>query len=188
MLMTAQTVRDIAVEGFADAIDILSLIETLEAGNTAEAVAAVNAAKTDAVAQCVYRALWSRLLLLVTRAFASARPGDRRAQYAFDLLQDPTIRSNVKNSGDPAILAEAMALWANCRGDHRRQSIQSFRNKQIAHWGSLTTQPPIINDIFDVSRATAVALERLAQGTGVVTLSLSSQLMGYRDKADRFWT
>jgi len=70
LLMTAQTVRDIAADGFRDAIDILSIIETLEASNTPAAVAAVNAAGTNAVAQCVYRALWSRLLVIVTRASA----------------------------------------------------------------------------------------------------------------------
>ena len=53
--MTAQTVRDLAAEAFADAIDILSLIETLETlGNTSAAVAAVNATHTDAVVMCVY--------------------------------------------------------------------------------------------------------------------------------------
>jgi hypothetical protein len=185
--MTAQTVRDIAAQAFADAIDILSIIETLEAGNKPAAVAAVNAAHTDAVAQCVYRALWSRLVMIVSRAYADARAGDLHAQYAFDLLKDAAVQADVEKVGDPATLAEAIALWAKCRGDHRRQSITAFRDKQIAHWGSLKTRPPIINDIFTVSHATAAALERLAQATGVVTLSLDSQLMGYRDKADRFW-
>src|SRR5205814_4364167 len=59
-----------AEDGLRDAIDILSIIETLEASNTPAAVAAVNAAGTNAVAQCVYRALWSRLLVIVTRASA----------------------------------------------------------------------------------------------------------------------
>ena len=45
--MTVQIVRDIAAEAFADAIDMLSIIETLEAGNTPAAVAAVNARGTD---------------------------------------------------------------------------------------------------------------------------------------------
>jgi hypothetical protein len=187
LLMMAQMVRDIAAEAFADAIDILSIIGTLEAGNTPAAVAAVNAARTDAVAQCVYRALWSRLVVLVSRAYADARPEDRHAQRAFDLLKDPAIRSEVEKMGDPTTLIEAIALWAKCRGDHRRQSMNAFRDKKIAHWGSLENPPPIINDIFTMSRATATALEQLAQGTGVVTLSLDSQLMGYRDKADRFW-
>ena len=55
--MSAQMVRSIAVEAFADAIDVLSIIETLEAGNTPATVAAVNEAGIDAVARCAYRAL-----------------------------------------------------------------------------------------------------------------------------------
>jgi hypothetical protein len=149
---------------------------TLEAENTPAAVTAVNAAGTDAVAKCVYRALWSRLLVVVTRAYADARPGDRHAQYAFDLLKDPAVRAEIEKMGNPTALADAISLWAKCRGDHRRPAIDPFRDKQIAHWGSLRNAPPIINDIFALSRATAAALERLAQGTGVVTLSLDSQM------------
>src|SRR5437764_4832138 len=70
LLMTEQTFFFQAEDGIRDAIDILSIIETLEASNTPAAVAAVNAAGTNAVAQCVYRALWSRLLVIVTRASA----------------------------------------------------------------------------------------------------------------------
>ena len=41
------------------------------------------------------------------------------------------------------------------RGDHRRQSIEDFRNKQIAHSGQTQISPPIINDIFALHRSTA---------------------------------
>jgi hypothetical protein len=97
------------------------------------------------------------------------------------------VRSEIEKKGDRAILDEAIKLWAKCRGDHRRQSIDRFRHKQIAHWGILKNRKPIINDVLAVSRATASALERLAQGTGVVSLTLKSQLVGYQDKAKRFW-
>ena len=185
--MTAQEIRNIAAEAFADAIDTLSIIETLEAGNAPAVVAAVNAAGTDAVTACVYRALWSRLVLIVTRAYAAARSGDRHAQYAFDLLKDPGARADVEKTGNAIVLAEAIALWTQCRGDNRLNVMRTFRDKRVAHWGELNTSPPIINDIFAMSRATAAAFELLAQGTGVVTLSLNSQLVGYRQKADRFW-
>lgn len=185
--MTAQMVRDIAAEAFGDAIDILQMIETLEAGNTSAAVAAVNAAGTYAVAQCIYRSLWSRLVVIVTRAYADARPGDRHAQCAFDLLKNPAVQAEVEKRGNPAMLAEAIALWAKCRSDHRWPSINAFRDKQIAHWGSLKNSPPIINDLFAVSRATTAALERLAQGAGVVALSLDSQVTNYRTRAEDFW-
>jgi hypothetical protein len=186
-MTTVPVVQKIAADGFVDAIDALSIIETLEAGNTLAAVAAVNAAHTDAVAQCIYRALWSRLILVVTRAYAAARPGDQHAQCAFDLLKNPAIRQDVEKAGDAAALAEAIALWAKCRGDHMLNSIRAFRDKQIAHWGQMRVQAPIINYLFTFSRATADALERLAQWSGVVTLSLDSQLLGYSQKADRFW-
>jgi hypothetical protein len=185
--MTAQLARDIAGGAFRDAIDILSIIETLEAGNTPAAVAAVNAAGTDAVAQCVYRALWSRLIVLVSRAYADTRPGDLHTQYAFDLLKEPAVRTEVERTGNATALAQAIRHWTKCRGDNRLNSIRAFRDKQIAHWGQMKTQGPIINDIFAMSRETATAIELLAQGTGVVSLSLNSQLMNYSDKADRFW-
>jgi hypothetical protein len=82
----------------------------------------------------------------------------------------------------------AMALSSHSKPKPGKlNSIRTFRDKQVAHWGQMKTQGPIINDIFAMSRETATAIELLAQGTGVVSLTVNSQLMGYRDKADRFW-
>ena len=64
------------------------------------------------VAELVYRALWSRLILLVTRAHADARPGDLHVQYAFDLLKDTALRTQVEKSGDATALAKAIRHWA----------------------------------------------------------------------------
>jgi hypothetical protein len=186
--MTAQVVRDIAKEAFADAIEMLAIIETLEAGNEPAVIAAVNSARTDAVVMYIYAALWSRLVVIVTRAYANnPRPGDRHAHHAFELLKDPQVKSQVEQSGHSSTLNEAIALWAKCRSDHRRKAIHDFRDKQVAHWGIQQSSPQIITQIFAVTRATAAALERLAQGTGIVSLSLVSQLVNYRDTADRFW-
>jgi len=188
--MSAQLVRDIAADAFTDAIDMLSIVDTLESGNTPVAVAVVRTAQTDAVVECIYRALWTRLLVIVARAYADKRQsGDRHAHVAFELLKDPAIRSEVEKSGDATALAEAITLWVNHRGDHRLHSILQYRDKFVAHRGKWDAKIPlpIINEIFEVTRATARALERLAQGTGVVTLSLDSQMMTYRKRADRFW-
>ena len=108
--------------------------------------------------------MWSRLLIMVTRAYANAR--DMDAQYAFDLLKNETVRSEIEMSGDRDLLDQAVALWGKCRGDHRRQSIEDFRDKQIAHSGQTQISPPIINDIFARSRSTAEALGLLARGRG----------------------
>jgi AbiU2 len=192
--MTEQLVRDIAADALTDAIDMLEIIETLESGNAPVALAAVRAAKTDRVAECIYRALWTRLLVIVARAYADTRPNrpnDRHAHVAFELLKHPATRLAVeKHAGaDATALAEAIALWTNNRTDYRLHSIREYRDKFVAHrgqWGAKVPLP-IINDIFAVTRATAAAIERLAQGTGIVTLSLDSQLMTYRQRADRFW-
>ena len=71
-------VRNIAKDAWADAIEIRKLIETLETGNTPVAVAAINPAGTDDVAQSIYRALWSRLVMIVARAPGAAFRCQRR--------------------------------------------------------------------------------------------------------------
>jgi hypothetical protein len=184
---TVQLVRDIASYAFTDAIDIMQVIETLEASNDPAVVGAINAARVGNVAECISRALWSRLVGVVARAYAPSKPGDLHAQRAFDLLKDQDIRTGLEKIGDPAALSAAVTQWGRCRDDHRRGSIKEFRDKQIAHWGTLKAPPPIINDIFAVSRMTATAMTLLANGSGVVALSLDSQVMNYRGAADRFW-
>jgi hypothetical protein len=86
-----------------------------------------------------------------------------------------------------AALSDAIAQWRRCRDDQRRSSIEGFRDKQIAHWGTPKAPLPIVNDIFAMSRMTATAMARLANGAGVVTLGLDTQLLNYRGDADRFW-
>jgi hypothetical protein len=186
-LNAVQLVRDIASYSFTDAIDIMQVIETLEASNDPAVVSAINTARVGDVAECISRALWSRLVGVVARAYAPSKPGDLHAQRAFDLLKDQDVRTELEKIGDPAGLSAAITQWGRCRDDHRRSSIKEFRDKQIAHWGTLETPPPIVNDIFAVSRMTATAMTLLANGSGVVALSLDSQLMNYRGAADHFW-
>jgi hypothetical protein len=167
---------------------MLAIMETLEAGNAPAAVAVARSARTDQVVKCIYRALWSRLAVIVTRAYADVRSGDRHAQHAFDLLKDPVVRTELETMGsDLSALDEAVALWAECRGDPRRRALHDFRDKQVAHWAIQKRPSPVINNLFAVTRATATALERLAQRTRVVTLTVESQLVDYKDAANRFW-
>ena len=81
------------------------------------------------------------------------------------------MRTEVERTGNATALAQAIRHWTKCRGDNRLNSIRAFRDKQIAHWGQMKTQGPIINDIFAMSRETATAIELLAQGTGVVSFA-----------------
>jgi hypothetical protein len=187
-----ELVQEIADSTFADAIDIMMLIETLEALNEPVVVFAIEAnasagIRADNVAACISRALWSRLVGVVARAYAPSRDGDLHAQRAFDLLKDQAVKTELEKIGDAAALSDAIAQWRRCRDDHRRPSIEGFRDKQIAHWGTPKAPMPIVNDIFAMSRMTASAMVRLANGAGVTSLNLDSQLMNYRGDADRFW-
>jgi hypothetical protein len=65
--MTAEKVREIAAAAFLDAIDVQFIIETLETGNTPLVAAAVQTVRTDKVVQCIYRSLWTRLLVVVAQ-------------------------------------------------------------------------------------------------------------------------
>jgi hypothetical protein len=180
-------VREIASHAFHDAIDIMQVIETLEASNDPAVVSAINAARVGNVAECISRALWSRLVGVVARAYAPSRDGDLHAQRAFDLLKNQDVRAELEKIGDPAALSDAITQWRGCRDDNRRKSIETFRHKRVAHWGTPKGPAPVVNDIFAISRMTANAMTALANGAGVVKLSLNSQLMNYRGAADRFW-
>jgi hypothetical protein len=186
--VTVRLVQDIAAGAFTDAIQIMQVIETLEASNDPAVVSAINEKGGGRVAECISQALWSRLVGVVDRAYApSKKPTDLHAQRAFGLLKDQNVRAELEKIGDPLALSDAIARWARCRDDHRRKSIKDFRDRQIAQLGTLETPAPIVNDIFAVSRTTAAAMTALANGAGVVKLSLDSQLMNYRGAADRFW-
>lgn len=77
--MTVRLVQEIAGYAFADAIDIMQVIETLEAANEPAVVSAINATRVGNVAECISRALWSRLVGVVARAYAESRDGDLHA-------------------------------------------------------------------------------------------------------------
>ena len=188
--MTAKRVVDISKKAFLDAIDIRFLIVTCEAGIQPAAIEGVNAAKMVKVRQCVYRALWTRLVIIVARAYTkNFRRGDLNVGYAFELLKDPSIRAAVESKGNAAALKEAEELWLKCRGDNRLSSFLMFRDKEVAHLGDFdfNFSRPIVNDILAISRNTATVFVRLAHGAGGVSFSLDSQLVTYPEEARRFW-
>jgi hypothetical protein len=66
---TVQFVRDIAEDAFVDAIDIMRVIETLEASNDQTVISDINATQVGGVADLISRALWARLVGVVARAY-----------------------------------------------------------------------------------------------------------------------
>ena len=189
----AQAVRNIARDAFQDALEIRLIVETIEAC-PASVFIKQTAAGNPRVMQCLHRHLWRGLITIVARAYAQpTRLGDLHAQRAFDLLKDPAIRCEVAKAhqADNDILAGALAAWESCCGNHRLKWYRTVRNKQIAHLSDMTQvkQHSVLDKdkILGFALATAGALEKLAQGTGAIPMSIDSQLTNYREEAERFW-
>jgi len=77
---------------------------------------------------------------------------------------------------NPTDLAEAQRLWNKCWGDHCGKRIVDYRDQYVAHYGEPHSAPPAYRELFGFARATASALEKPAPGTGVINVSLCSQL------------
>jgi hypothetical protein len=184
--MTAQRVREIAATAFTDAIEILSIIEVLEAGNQMTVTQRLNAAGAGRAAEHIKRALFTRLHFLIARAYGKTRPDDRHARRAFELLEDESVAKEMHGAPD---LTDAQQRWKRCCGDARLEPFLHFRDKYLAHLGQPRPDVglPTYGDVFALARETACAFEALANASGVVTLSLDSQIPAQKESAERFW-
>jgi hypothetical protein len=111
--MTAETVREIARFAFIDAVEIKGIIEVLRAGNDKTIIRGLNEGGAGRAAAHVTRALFTRLHLLVARAYGRTRRKDRHVRKAFEILKDPKISAEMQN---PADLNEATRRWEKCCG------------------------------------------------------------------------
>jgi hypothetical protein len=187
--LEADTVREIAGRAYTDAIEILALIEVLEVGNKPEISENINRANAGRAAQRIKDSLFTRLHMLVARAYARSREGDRHLRRAFDLLEDGKVLHAVATSETKAQLADALILWRRCVSDHRLEAFLHFRDKYLAHLGVPKDgiPVPIVKDVFDIARATASAAEKLAHATGATSIDLNTQLRAFTESAIKFW-
>jgi hypothetical protein len=184
--MTAQTVREISGSAFTDAIEMLAIIEVLEAGNQKPVIKGVNDAGAGRAGEHIKRALFTRLHFLVARCYGKTRRKDRHARKAFEILKDPKIAAEMQNSAD---LKDAQSMWEACCNDNRLKAFIHFRDKFLAHLREPDAEvgTPTYGEVFALARATAAALEKLAHATGVVTLTLESQIPAHKESARKFF-
>jgi len=174
-----------ATYAFTDAVEILGIIEVLEAGNK-KPTEAINKAGAGRAASHIQRSLFTRLHFLVARTYGGRlRPTDRNAQMAFELLKDQNIAKEM-HQGD---LKEAQLIWDKCCADPRLEPFMHFRDKFLAHHGTPVpgTDIPTYGEVLAIARETTRVLEKLAHATGVVTLSLDSQVPAQKESAEKFW-
>jgi hypothetical protein len=86
-------------------------------------------------------------------------------------------------------MKDALAAWIKCAGDHRLPAFRHFRDKYLAHLGEpdKTLPVPTYKDVIGVAKMTAEVFAKLALATGVVELSLDSQLPAHKKSAEIFW-
>jgi hypothetical protein len=183
--MAQHIIRDIAKDAFTDAVEILGLVEVLEAGNRKPVSENLNDASAGRAAAHIQRSLFTRLHLLVARAYAQTRDGDRHARVGFELLTDDNTAKQLRQED----VQQAQELWARLCGDHRLDPFLHFRDKYLAHLGEPRpdVKLPTYGEVFALARETARALEKLAHASGVVGLSLDSQIPAHKQSAERFW-
>jgi hypothetical protein len=92
----------------------------------------------------------------------------------------------MQNAAD---LRDAQTRWAKCCGDNRLKAFIHFRDKFLAHLGE--PEPgvgiPTYGEVFALARETAAVLEKLAHASGVVTLTLASQVPAHKESAEKFF-
>jgi hypothetical protein len=106
---------------------------------------------------------------------------------AFDLLQGDTL-AVFHGVGSPVEIVAAIAQWQKLRGDHRLQRVLQFRDKQLAHLGTLKDDipPPIYSDVFSFSEETVDLIDRLAAGTGMANVKVRDNIDA-KPTATEFW-
>jgi hypothetical protein len=187
----AQKVREISASAFTDSIESLALIEILEAANGNGIHVEINKAGAGFAANEVKMSLFTRIHILISRAYSkNSRERDLNAEQAMNLLKEESVFEEVQNGKHSrGLLEEAMEMWNRNRGNHLYQRFMEFRDTQLVHFSERNPDipTPLVKDIFDFTRLTTTALERLANGTGVVGLTLESQIPGHRKSAELFW-
>jgi hypothetical protein len=183
------TIMEIARVNFFDAIAINSTIEILELGNQEDIIAALVQAGAGRAARRIRNALFTQLHILTARAYSVSRDGDRHLRRAAEVMKSEAVRSHFSISNESDV-HEFMTRWNRCIGDHRLERFLHFRDKHLAHLSSSNPDIPAprYKEVFDIARATAGAMEKLAHATGIVSLSLESQLGAERESAVAFWS
>jgi hypothetical protein len=174
----AEIVREIANQAMGDAVEITLLIGLLQEQNTGGVNKRLEQADASQAGIVLRNALIARLVVLVARAYAKPRQGDRHVRVAADLLKDKTTREIFQTGADgPGNLAAFETHWKKCRRDHRLRPITHFRDKYTAHLGEPKDIPPAsYRDLFAFAAETAKAMEFLARVARVAVVPIVADL------------
>jgi alkanesulfonate monooxygenase SsuD/methylene tetrahydromethanopterin reductase-like flavin-dependent oxidoreductase (luciferase family) len=182
-----ETVREIVQLALRDGKEIVVLVAVLRSKNEGGVNWKLSDGGAGYAGTAVQNALFTRLILMVTRAFAESREGDLHLGRAFELLTGDTLES-FQRVGLPAEIAAAAEQWQKLRADQRLNSLSHFRDKQTAHLGVLKDSIPAAKygDLFNVAEAAVDLIDRLAAGLGMAKVKIRDEIDA-KPAAEAFW-
>lgn len=182
--------KPIADEGFSDALEIMQLIALMKAQNTNNVNKGLTKEGAGRAAITARNALITRLTLLVVRCYAKPRDGDLHIRRAFDIIaKDNRISEELMRRHSGETLKAAQAMWHLCRGDHRLQRLEHFRDKYTAHLSEPNEDIPLpkYDELFPFATETAKLMESLAHAVGANTHKLSDWDGEINGSAEALW-
>jgi len=184
-----ERVIQVATSGFTQAIDIAACVSLLGYSNRPDVDEALEKSGAAMAAGIVQKALFQRLLLWTMVAFDPVRRGDYHLRAGIEQLADSNVMTAIAARGDRKRLRRAISLFAAIDGTSKVERLRHIRNKESAHRSARDPNitPASIRDLFEVASTVSRVAEDLANGAGVVSLSLESQLVKPIDSAIAFW-
>jgi hypothetical protein len=168
----AEIVREIAEQAMGDAVEITLLIGLLKEQNEGGVNKKLAEADASQAGIALRNALVARLVVLIARAYAIPKHGDRHVRVAADLLTNKMTRE-IFVTGDGTGNLDAFDIhWTKCRGDHRLPKIKVFRDKYTAHLGEPKNIETTYADLFAFGTETAKLMELLARVARVVIVPI----------------
>lgn len=185
-----QTLRKVAKQGFSDGIVCLATIEIVERSNRPSVIEPLSEAQASIAARIMVDASLVQLHLYLVRAFARvSHDDDLHLQAAINYLRRADLEEQEPYPPLRENLHKAIELFDIAQKDPRLATLKRLRDKRIAHLGGYDhTDAPTYNDLFGFAHVVAEIWERLAWGTGIVSLSISSQIEAYIESAEAFWS
>lgn len=178
----------IAEEAYGDAIELRALVELMRAQNSGGVNKALESKGAAMAAVFVRNSLIARIVVLAARAFAPPKEGDRHLARAFQLLNEPKVRSEFETRTGKEAVEAAIALWQKLKGDDRLHKIKHFRDKFTAHLGTAKDIPmPAFADLHAFANETAELMSALARATDARPEPISSWDKQISDASKTFW-
>ncbi len=185
------TLREVAAQGYSDAILCLASIEIVERSNRDSVLGPLNENEATKAARLMVDATLFRVQIFIVRAFAPVRyPDDLHLRAAIEFLKYDNRVTEEQQIERRSNLEMAIALFDAAAVDQRLEPLKHMRDKMLAHWArpNESIPKPRYVDLFSFAKMTCSIWEELSFGAGTVMIELDNQIDAYREAADDFWS